>query len=165
MASMASIRHQLSANPKNSIRLQHYRTLGTIKNFGGGRQSKEVRLLRGEKVVAKHFDKNDKKQMKAFQKEVRNFQIVKDCSFVPKLLAVDVDNLILYTSYCGERPKEYTKDLKRHVRAKVDKLRRKYKITRQFHSRPDGLPRLANVAILDGKVNLIDMGPPFHPVK
>jgi hypothetical protein len=146
-------------------RVQRFRTLRSIRRFGGGRQSKEVCLLEGSKVVAKRFDRNDKKQVKAFHKEVRNFQHVKDCPFVPKLLAADPEQLVLYTDYCGERPAEYTKELKKQVREKVDRLRNKYHLTRNFHSRADGLPRLANVAIKNGQVKLIDMGPPFHPVK
>lgn len=151
-------------------RVRLYRGWKTVKTFEGGRQSKRVRLIEGtdrrkKKIVAKHFDKSDPNQHKAFEKEVRNYGLVKGCTFVPKLLAVDKEELILYLEYCGETPSHYTPELKKEVLHHVKKLRKRYNLTRDFRYNKEGLPRLANVAVRHQKVKLIDLGPPFGIAK
>lgn len=141
--------------------LQKYRLLGTVKLLAGGRQSKQVRLLAGKSVVAKCFDPKNPKHVRAFKKEISNYRTVRGCPFVPKLLAVDAERMVLYLEFCGKNPKEYTPELKKQVRAMIDTLRDKYRLARRFHNRPDNLPRLANLATKNGKLRLIDLGPPF----
>ena len=135
--------------------------LKILKKFGGGRQSKEVRLLE-KNVVAKFYDPNNDKHVKGFHLEVENFKILKNCSFVPKIYAVDDKNMIIYMSYAGEKPKEWTKELKALVRDRLQTLKKQFKLTRKFLYKK-WLPRLNNVAIdSNGSVNMIDFGPPWH---
>jgi len=145
-------------------RVKTFQALRPVKQFSGGRQSKRVSLLSGNQVVAKEFDTNNSKQRKGFRREVKNMKYVKDCSFVPRLLAVDKQKMVIYTSYAGERPAKYTKELKSKVRSRISKLRNEYHLTRKFHRH--GLPRLANVAVNhQNEVRLIDLGPPFRRTK
>lgn len=148
---------------ENPVRLGLYRSLHTVKFLTGGLQSKEVRLLSGNKIVAKCFDPQNEKHVAAFKTEVQNYEALQGCSFVPEVLVIDREKLIIYMRYCGESPTEYTSELKKTLRAMVTRLRQKYKLTRHFFNRLDGLPRLSNVAVDNRKrVKLIDLGPPFH---
>lgn len=159
------IKRTANAPTKQGNDLDQYRSLKTVKLLSGGRQSKEVRLLAGKRVVAKCFDPLNRKHVRNFGKEIRNYKAVHGCPFTPRLLAVDSDKLVLYIQYCGKRPKEYTPELKRQVHFMLETLRDKYGLARRFHNRPDNLPRLANLATNNGKLKLIDLGPPFKRVK
>jgi hypothetical protein len=139
--------------------LERYRGLRRIHRYGGGRQSDGVWLLEDKRTIAKHFSE---KQIDKMKIEIANLQCVRKCSFVPKLLAIDYEHRVLYLNNCGTRPKRFTRDLRQRVLKLMDRLKNKYHLTRKFHK--TGLPRIANVTVdANGKVFLIDMGPPFHP--
>lgn len=146
-------------------RVKIFGELKSVREFGGGQEALRVWLLEGEKVVAKQFDAKDEKQLKNFKREIQHMKILKGCEFVPRLLAVDKKNKIIYTSYAGEKPTEYTKDLKKQVRTRIEQLRTKYKLARTFYERLDGLPPLSSLAInKNGKLSIVDLGPPFHTI-
>lgn len=145
-------------------RAKRFQELKTVKLFDGGHQSQKVRLLEGSQVVAKHFDRLNPTHVAAYELELHNLARVRGCSFVPKLLAADPVELVIYTNFCGDRPSKYTKQMKADVKKKLAILRSHFKLGRNFVSRPDGLPKLANLTVLNGNVTLIDMGPPWKTV-
>lgn len=151
---------------ENPSRVELYRGLSTVRFFGGGLQSKDVRLLSGGRVVAKSFNASDEKQINLFRREVKNYEAAQGCSFVPTILAIDRTDRVIYMTYCGESPKEYTPELKKLVQEMLGKLRQKYKLTRNFFRRLDGLPDLSNLAVDEnGSVSIIDLGAPWTTVK
>lgn len=143
--------------------LAHLRQIRPVKAFSGGRQSKSVQLLENG-LIAKQYDAS-KKHAEKMKAELKNLKRVETCDFVPKLIALDEKERILYLSNCGRRPKRYTKSLVKEVKKKVYILKHKYNMTRSF-ANGGGLPRLANVAVdTKGRVNLVDVGPPWHQRK
>jgi hypothetical protein len=158
----------MSGFGENQGRVERFRQLHTVKYLVAGKRTKEVRMLAGGKIVAKSFDSSNRQHQKAFEREVKNLELVNDCSFIPKLLAIDRKNMTIYTRFPGEAPKQYTNELKKEVHEKIDRLRTKYKLTRTFfHRRLDGLPELSSLAIdkTTGKIKITDLSPSaFQPV-
>jgi hypothetical protein len=144
--------------------LDSLRVARPVKSFGGGRQSQSVQLLENG-VIVKRFDRS-KKHAEKMQSEIKNLKRVANCPFVPHLVAVDEKQRTLYLTNVGKRPKRYTKKLEHEVRKKLHVLETEYHMKRSFGYSRKGLPRLANVAVdKTGKVNLVDMGPPWHKIK
>jgi hypothetical protein len=111
------------------------------------RQTRVV-LLEGNKIVAKKYDiKTSKEEDDLFKQEIKNLQQCSGCSFLPEVLAIDKQKGIIYRRYAGESPKEYTPELAKRVKEKMDKLRNKYKLVSGFAWRLDGLPPLKHIAI------------------
>jgi len=143
------------------LSLEEVRKRKTLRNFGGGRQSEQVRLLEGE-IVAKHYSRTNPKHVRGFHLEVANLQRLSSCSFVPHIVAVDIPNQIIYMTYCGEKPTRYTDELKVLVRDRLQYLKKHFHMTRKFLYKKY-LPRVDNVALSpSGEVNLIDFGTPWR---
>ena len=143
-------------------RVECFEKLHTIKQLPAGRRAKELRLLAGGKIVAKSFDKSNVHQTKAFAREVKNLELARECSFVPEVLAIDREKMIIYSRFYGEPLEKYTDEtIKKQVLEKIERLRTKYKLMRRWHS-TNLLPRPSAVAVdKSGQVKIMDLGPSY----
>lgn len=127
---------------------------------------KNSKVLRGTHAAAYIHGDKVYKSKKELKKDLKNLKLLNsyNIDFIPKLLDYDIENNIIVISNMGKTvslctKKEISKEIDKEsaefqIKHIVDTLR-KYKI---YHHNV----KTKNMCILNGKINLIDMGRPMN---
>ena len=132
-----------------------------VKVFTLGRKSLSVRLL-STGVVEKRYDPRKPHHADRFHHEVAVLRRLQGCAFVPTLISVDPDRLMIKQSYCGEKAPD-TPQVRSAIDAALRHLDAKYGVVRRGNvgkpsDAPRRVPTLNNVTLLNGQIFIIDFG-------
>jgi len=126
----------MSFTPSKS--LEELSKLKIIKQFNNGHNANSVHLLEGN-IIRKTY-KNKKPYTQYFNKEIKVLTHLKDCKYVSKLINYNPNNLTLYVTYCGKKPKRTYDNLKK-IRKVAKKLHKNFGVVRYYN---DSDPRIIN---------------------
>jgi len=133
-----------------------------IKTLQRGGKSKYVKLCEtvdGTKIIKKAYDKKQQKQIFRFNKEVEFLTHLKNCPFVPKIIAIENENLVIYMSYVG-KPINVNHKIKMQERMKS--LHLDWNLMRHRKNQPNYNIYIGNATIMNDEIYIIDFGSPHY---
>ena len=158
--------------------MENLRSLKTLQRGGKSKYVKLYETSEGVKIIKKAYDKKQEKQVFRFNKEIEFMTHLKNCPFVPKIISVDHEKLVIYMSYVGnsidesktENQKQKTKaktqikDNKTKMQEKMKSLHLDWNLMRHRDGKPNYNIYLGNATLMNGEIYIIDFGSPHYKI-
>ena len=146
-----------------------YENLSYSKVLKKDGESRYVYLLENG-VIKKKYNNRNKKDLAKFENEIKTLNKLRDCPFVPKILALDIEQLIIYMDNCGYSldlldPSIYKNKL-HEINTKMRMLEEKWglvkykKITNHGINNPytDSNNLCKNICLKDNRIFIVGFG-------